>query len=312
MLSFASSIKDEIVAKEFPICCQKAILAAFLKLNGIIDSNFSNIKIQNFHSKTIKLIYQLLKINYQGIDLNLVIEKYSKTQKLTIVINNYINEIINDYSLLSEELIFIKNKQLKTHCLRAYIASVFLLSGSINSPNTANYHLEFQLNDLNHALQLQKFLKVNFKLEFKVIKRRAKNVLYLKKSNDIVEFLKVLDCPQAVFNFEDKRITRELLNTINRFNNIDISNQQKVINAGSEQVKMILFLKKEKRFDELSHKAQLLANLRIKHQDVSLTELKDIYFEDTNELITKSGVNHLIREIKHKYQQLINSELESK
>jgi len=163
-----------------------------------------------------------------------------------------------------------------------------------------------QFNSYHFAKIIQKLLLDNFNLDFKVIIRRKKFILYLKKSNDISEFLKLLDCPQAVFSFEDQRIKRELLNTINRFNNIDISNQQKTLIASLQQVKMITKIKELNQFNQLSNKCQSLADLRLENQDASLTELSIFYYEKTGEIITKSGVNHLMRELRKTYRELLS------
>lgn len=313
MVSFTITVKDEICQKNFKPCCQKTLLSAYTLINGKIinqQSINSEIIVHTFHNPTARLVYKFFKNQYPDIILKIIVEilhKFERPKVYNIHINNKIDFIINDLMLLDKYLYIDKEKMqqhlVKEHCTRAYIAGIFLVVGSINSPSTSNYHLELQFSDGLLAKKIKKKLLQNFKLTFKSIKRRNKTVLYLKKSNAISDFLKIIDCPQAVFAFEDKRISRELFNNINRFNNIDISNQQKSLNAAYQQVEMVKFLKDKKIFSELSLKTQTISNLRLQNPEVSLLELCELYHETTGFIITKSGVNHLIREIKKKYQE---------
>ncbi|MBE4704093.1 DNA-binding protein WhiA [Spiroplasma platyhelix] len=307
MSSFTMMIKDEICQKSFADCCQKSLLSAFISLNKIRNNGRENlIKIASFHKPTIKLIATLLKNQFQESNIRIKTIKYQKTNRYLIEVLDLTNKITDELCLQDESFDFA-NKIIKKHCIRAYIAGIFLVSGSINSPKTSNYHLELQFDSMNFARLVQKLLAKNFKLNFKFIKRRNKFVLYLKRSNDISDFLKLLDCPQAVFNFEEKRITRELLNTINRFNNIDISNQQKAFNASLKQIAMINKIKELNGFNELSDKCQILANIRLANQDASLNELSEEFYQKTGEMITKSGVNHLMRELRKKYHEIVSN-----
>ncbi|WP_375318179.1 DNA-binding protein WhiA [Spiroplasma endosymbiont of Virgichneumon dumeticola] len=313
MVSFTTTVKDEICQKNFKPCCQKSLLSSYTLINGKIINQQginSEIIVHSFHNRTTRLVYKFFKNQYPDISLKIIVDilhKFERPKVYNIHINNNVDFIINDLMFLEKHLYIDKEKNqqhlVKEHCTRAYIAGIFLVIGSINSPSTSNYHLELQFSDDLLAKKIKKILLQNFKLTFKSIKRRNKTVLYLKKSNAISDFLKIIDCPQAVFAFEDKRISRELFNNINRFNNIDISNQQKSLNAANQQVEMINFLKDKKVFSELSLKTQTISNLRVQNPEVSLLELCDLYQVATGSVITKSGVNHLIREIKKKYQE---------
>lgn len=304
MLSFTMMIKDEICQKSFADCCQKTLLSAFIRTNKTSNSADENIiNLTSFHKPTINLIANLLKNQFPEINVKVKTIKYQKINRYLIEGLNLTNKIADELGLQTNSYDFT-NKITNKHCIRAYIAGIFLVSGSINSPKTSNYHLELQFDNSDFAKTIQKLLAKNFKLTFKLIQRRNKFVLYLKKSNDISDFLKLLDCPQAVFTFEEKRITRELLNTINRFNNIDISNQQKAFNASLKQIAMINAIKEVNGFNELSEKCQILANIRLANQDASLAELGEEFYQKTGEMITKSGVNHLMRELRKKYHEL--------
>ena len=73
----------------------------------------------------------------------------------------------------------------------------------------------------------------------------GKYLLYLKKADDISNFLKVLDASNAVLQFENHRIQRDFRNSINRFNNIDISNQKKILLLSDKQIQQIKNIQKD-------------------------------------------------------------------
>ena len=63
-----------------------------------------------------------------------------------------------------------------------------MATGSINDPSSKNYHLEISSNSSRHGEYLQKLI-TKFGLNPKTIKRRNKYVVYLKKSEEISDFL---------------------------------------------------------------------------------------------------------------------------
>lgn len=174
--------------------------------------------------------------------------------------------------------------------------------GSVNSPKTSNYHLEVQFIEEVSAQVFRKLLH-KFHFSFKIITRHSKYVCYLKKSILVSDFLKLIDAIDSVLAFENTRISRDMVNSINRLNNIEISNQQKATKAGEEQVIMINYLLDHNIFDELNENTKKVALLRITYPDASLQDLSLLLESDHNLEISKSGVNHLFREIKKKYYE---------
>ena len=72
----------------------------------------------------------------------------------------------------------------KECCTRAYLAGAFLSCGSVNNPETSNYHLEMSFNEEEFAQFIADLIN-RFELNAKIIKRRNKYVVYLKSSEKI-------------------------------------------------------------------------------------------------------------------------------
>ena len=66
----------------------------------------------------------------------------------------------------------------------------------------------------------------------------------------------------AMLNFEDLRIMRDMRNSVNRLVICDTANMKKTASASAKQVEDIQLIQKEKGLDDLSEKLQILANFR--------------------------------------------------
>jgi DNA-binding transcriptional regulator WhiA len=63
---------------------------------------------------------------------------------------------------------------------------------------------------------------------------------------------------------------------------------------------MIHYLQENNLFDDLNDNTKLLAKERLNNPEALLLELADILDENYNLEFSKSGINHLFREIKKK------------
>lgn len=77
----------------------------------------------------------------------------------------------------------------KECCKRAFLAGIFLSGGSVNNPETSNYHLELSVDEEEYALFIQELMNY-FHLNAKMTKRRNKYVIYLKSAEKIGDFLR--------------------------------------------------------------------------------------------------------------------------
>ena len=197
----------------------------------------------------------------------------------------------------------------KECCTRAYLAGAFLSCGSVNNPETSNYHLEMSVNEEEYATYIKDLMN-HFDLNAKMIKRRNKYVVYLKSSEKIGDFLRAIGASQSVLTFESTRIDRNMSNTVNRWNNCDIANEVKTMASSNKQLEDINIVDMFMGIDMLDEKTRSVALIRRAHPDLSLNELCDVYFQETGQTISKSGLHHRFKKISDEAQKLLKMENE--
>ena len=219
-------------------------------------------------------------------------------------------EILDDLSLM-DGLGFnqIPNPKIieKECCTRAYLAGAFLSCGSVNNPETSNYHLEMSFNEEEFAQFIADLIN-RFELNAKIIKRRNKYVVYLKSSEKIGDFLRAIGASQSVMNFESTRIDRSMSNTVNRWNNCDIANEMKSMATANKQLKDIETVDMFLGLDMLDEKTRAVALIRKKYPELTLNELTEVYYEETGQTISKSGLHHRFKKISEEAKRLIQME----
>lgn len=303
-MSFTTSVKSEVAANELHPCCAKAECSALVKMCSTLNINSSGmyLTIQSESAPTAKKILKLLKENYQ-IHSELSVRKKMNLKKNNIYIlriYEHTQEILNDLEIMDKNgLRTTPSKKLvrKECCARAYLAGAFLASGSVNSPNKSNYHLEISTSDNEMAKFIQKLME-RFYLPAKTITRRNQHVVYLKSSEKIADFLKCIEATSSVFEFEDVRIQRDFMNSLTRLDNCDFANEMKSLAAGKRQCEDIEYLENYGAMDFLPDKIKRVALLRKMYPEASLNELCDYYEEEYAETISKSGMRHRLNKMK--------------
>ena len=192
-------------------------------------------------------------------------------------------------------------------CIRAYMAGAFLSCGSVNNPETSNYHLEMSFNEEEFAQFIARIMN-NFELNAKIIRRRNKYVVYLKSSEKIGDFLRAIGASQSVMNFESTRIDRNMSNTVNRWNNCDIANEIKSMATANKQINDINTIDMFMGLDMLDEKTRTVALIRKKYPELTLNELTEVYYEETGQTISKSGLHHRFKKISEEAKRLIQME----
>mgnify|MGYP003302759488 FL=1 len=181
--------------------------------------------------------------------------------------------------------------------MKAYIRGAFLAKGSVNDPKTSQYHLEFLFDKKYESVFVQRLLN-HFNLNSKIILRDTKYMVYLKESEKIGDFLKLIKAYKSVLYYEDVRVLREQKNITNRLNNCEQANVDKIIATCNNQLKDIEDIENIIGIGILDEKLQQVAEYRKKYPESSLTELSEIMSLETQSSITKSGLNHRFRKIK--------------
>lgn len=315
MISFSRIVKEEVVFNDFESCCQKAMLCAVIKINGTLSlSSYGlSLTIRTENAKIASKIHKMLKEEYNP-QIEFLVSRKMKLKKNNVYILKVTKarEILDDLSLmdgLGFNLIPDKSILAKECCIRAYLAGAFLSCGSVNNPETSNYHLEMSFNEEEFAGFIAKIMN-NFELNAKIIKRRNKYVVYLKSSEKIGDFLRAIGASQSVMNFESTRIDRNMSNTVNRWNNCDIANEIKSLSTANKQIDDINIIEMFMGLDMLDEKTRTVALIRKKYPDYTLNELCNAYQDETGLTISKSGLHHRFKKLSEQAAQLMQMQNE--
>ena len=297
-MSFTTEVKQEVGQNILKPCCQKAELAALIQLCSSLGMNnngmYLTVRIEN--ASTAKRIWKLIRDQYD------VKMELSVIRKMNLKKNNiYVIRATGDVRHILDDLTLLKDGMIRNHpmatlvrkdcCARAYLAGAFMASGSVNSPNKTNYHLEIATLNEKHAEYVQKLME-RFLLPAKVIKRRNQFVVYLKASEKIADFLKLIGAYESLMKFEDVRIQRDYINSLTRLDNCEFANEVKTLKAGQKQLESIELLERHHRLRHLDSKLQEAARLRRENPEASLLELCELYEKETGNAISKSGMKH--------------------
>lgn len=305
-ISFTKLIKEELTTNTYKESEIKSLLAAFIKVNGIIS--FSNggekLTLKTENANIAKFIYGLLKERYPRAIVSFSFVKVMKLYKSTSYLINIVSGVEDIIKGLPVDLLNSKipyelhNKEEK---VRGYLIGTFLASGSCNDPHTSNYHLEFSFNDEEYAtsiLRLTNKIKSTI-FNFKTIKRRNKYVVYLKRSDQISDFLAFLNANNSCIEFENIRMDRDFSNTTNRLMNCDSYNFKKTLDIANKQIEYIKLIDEKLGIDNIQNiKLKTLCKLRIDNPEANYNELASLLSEELEETISKSNVNHLMIKIK--------------
>lgn len=308
-MSFTSEVKKEICLQEIKDCCKKAELSAFLQISASLNftSEGAQISAKSENVSTAKRVFTLVKDLYD-VEIELSIIKKMKLKKNNIYkirIKNKALAILKDLDILGDGGFkeYPSTRIVKKDCdVRAYLAGAFLASGSVNSPQTTNYHLEIVANSDAQARYLQRQME-KFRMNAKCIKRRNQQVVYLKASDQISDFLKCVGANDSLFEFEDRRIQRDFMNNLTRLDNCELANEMKSIKAGKAQLEEIDRIDNFVGLKSLPENLYKVAILRKDNPEASLNELCEMYEHAYQEEISKSGIRHRLNKIKDIAQQ---------
>lgn len=307
-MSFASETKKELTLIEAEPCCNKAELAALIRMNGTIQfasQKRMHLDVSTENAAIARRIYVLIKQQFQ-LHLEILVQKKMKLKKNNTYIvrmHNQIQEILRELRIAEDGFQFVagidRDLVKKNCCKRAYLRGAFLAAGSVNHPGGSSYHLEISTAYEEHCSALCE-LANEYHLNGRCIKRKNGHVFYLKEGEKIIEFLNVIGAHQALLKFEDIRIMRDMRNSVNRIVNCETANLNKTIGASIRQINDIKFLDQEVGLENLPGKLREVAEVRLLNPEMNLAEIG----EQLSVKVSKSGVNHRLRKIAQMAEQL--------
>ena len=298
-MSFTSNIKNEISSIEYGESEKMAELSAILNIGvKIYDDKF---EIYTENISVARRIYLLIKeIYHVEIDMDTGYNSLRGNKLVLLSVHDKTDLILSDLCIQkNNERIYVPDNYLvdEEHDKQAYLRGVFMMCGSINDPKTSRYHLEFVISNEDTANYVNNLLN-EFYFNSKVIKRDKNYMVYIKESEKISDFIKLLNARTSLFYYEDIRIYRDHKNMTNRLNNCEQANVDKMIQASSEQLELIRKLRETRDFDLLEQGIKDICIYKEKYPESSMAELAEIISTETERPITKSGINHRFRKIR--------------
>lgn len=189
------------------------------------------------------------------------------------------------------ELRRIDMRNLPTNSIGMFLGGVFLTCGSMTDPNK-EYHLEFAAPTQELCDDLCDIL-LSVGVHPSIMKRRYAHSAYLKLSEEIGDLLTFMGAQKCTLDLIGIKIDKEVKNNVNRLNNCDMANIDKVISAAEKQREDIEVIIRHDGMRKLSDELRELAELRMDNPHLSLQDLGEML----DKPISRSGVNHRFRKL---------------
>ena len=309
-MSFTTNIKNEMLNLEYPETEIIAELSAIINISAEIKKESFEIYTENIGVS--RRIYTLIKNLFnQKIEITTQeINRLNKNYIVNISVEDKDKKILKTLNIIDEnnkrryipEDYITDNLEEK----KAYLRGAFLICGSVNDPKTSRYHLEFIIDNKKVANFINKLLNdLNF--SSKVLKRERHYMVYIKESEKISDFIKLLNAYNSLFYYEDIRIYRDHKNMTNRLNNCEQANMDKIFLTANKQLKDIKIIEDNGLMEMLDSKLREAVSYRTKYPESSLAELADIMSKELGYSISKSGLNHRFRKLRNLAEQINNN-----
>lgn len=301
-MSFSVEVKNELarVIGETD-CCQVAELASLMRMGGAMLIGGGNNVGMNFITENAAVARKVLSLIKRNFNLKTEVMvsrgrrlKKSNSYMLRVVPAPSVSELLVTLGIMQGENFNASQDGgllKKACCRRAYLRGAFLGGGSVNKP-AGDYHLELVTGNNDFAKALVRIMK-SFGLPARMTDRKNDYIVYLKEGNAITSFLNIIGAHQALLDFENVRVVKDMRNQVNRLVNCETANLQKTVNAAVRQVEKIKHIAQAIGLDKLPRGLRQAAEVRLAYPEATLNEL----VEALDEGVSKSGMNHRLRKL---------------
>jgi hypothetical protein len=194
------------------------------------------------------------------------------------------------YGKGDETVLHLNNAVLENDCCQAaFWRGAFCAGGTVTDPKK-KYLLEIVTPRRVLARELRTLLRESG-LEAAPGERSGTQVLALKMSEVIEDFLTLIGAPLAAMEVMQAKLEKEIRNSVNRRVNCDTANLDKTLAAAERLKNVITRLDRSGRMDKLPDNLQETARARRDHPEDSLAQLAERLG------VSKSCLNHRLRKL---------------
>ena len=288
-MSFSSEQKREITEHIYKSsCCRRALLFGVLFARGKISNGVSiSLERPDTAQFVAKLIKEFFSVSVDpsrsprgGRCVYLNFESNSAEK--------YIANVQSGVELYKEKC---------AGCTAAFLRGVFLGAGRVSDP-AKQYGLEFSLDDRSEIFAS---LLTELGVAPLVSNKKTGKVVYYKNSSLIEDFSAIAGMNTTVFAIMNEKITSDIRNNVIRIANCETNNIGKAVNASMKLISTIEALDSANLLSSLPEELEATARLRVKHRDLSLSQLAAISVP----AISKSGLSHRLAKINEFAEELL-------
>ncbi|MBQ4616979.1 MAG: DNA-binding protein WhiA [Clostridia bacterium] len=293
-MSFCSEIKKEISASPLPhACCRNAF--AYGLLQGGHAFGLQEMSIQTEHRAVAASYAAVITALFEDVSFfeQTMPRKNGSYYTVSIADESDRRSILDRFGHSGHELSLRLNRANLDcdFCAAAYVRGAFLACGAVSDPET-DYHLEMSVPSHKLSGDILTLLSESG-MPFKHILRKGCNVLYLKDSDRIADFLAWIGAQTGSLQVYQAVMYKNIRNKVNRQTNCESANLDKTVAAASGQIQAVQKIERNGGIASLPDDLQELAQLRLLHPEYSLRELA----EALDPPLTRSGVNHRLKRL---------------
>jgi hypothetical protein len=194
------------------------------------------------------------------------------------------------YGADDDTVLHLNNAVLEPDCCQAaFWRGAFCAGGTVTDPKK-KYLLEIVTPRRVLARELIALMR-EARLDATPGERAGTQVLALKSSEMIEDFLALTGAPIAAMAVMQEKLEKEIRNSVNRRVNCDTANLDKTLAAAERLKGVITRLERSGRFDRLPDTLQETARARLDHPEDSLAQLAERL------RVSKSCLNHRLRKL---------------
>lgn len=175
-------------------------------------------------------------------------------------------------------------------CDAELLAALFLKCGTVSDPEKS-YHLEF-LCDSDEEADTAAGALARLGISAGITRRKGRIAVYIKGREGISDLLAALGAYNALLEFENALVLKEMRGGIQRRVNCETANISKTVSASMKQVEDIRYIESTAGLSFLPETLRQVARLRMDFPEATLSELAD-RLPGTG----RSGINHRLRKI---------------